>query len=290
MDLYQGAFPTQARAFGTSVAIGYSWVRSEDFVRHEYTHNEIFKLYNDSFIDEFNDLNSEAFAMDEAFPDFFTAVATDDAIIGETTGASRDLNNSLTMADWVTDKPQLNGRILSGALWTMQNNQEIWWEWGAPSNYLDKITEATYGALNLAPLPTTFDDFVPNFIDSADYLGYGGDINYIYDHFCERDIGSTCGSSKRDADGPKTTTPFSVQAFPSPADKLLKLRYTGAPQSPLRLEVFDVLGRLVLDVAIPQSGTGFGEQVIDVEDLAPGVYVIRVAADEDHPIVPVIVR
>ena len=65
---------------------------------------------------------------------------------------------------------------------------------------------------------------------------------------------------------------------PNPAAGRVRLAYAVPEGGAVRLEVFDVRGRRVLEQSVRAPGAGRYDAALDVGDLVPGVYLVRVTA------------
>jgi lysyl endopeptidase len=70
---------------------------------------------------------------------------------------------------------------------------------------------------------------------------------------------------------------LSLAAFPSPARRRLTVRYAVPARQPVRLQLFDVLGRRVRTV-VRGARAGRHEATVDLRGLASGLYVLRLRA------------
>ena len=84
--------------------------------------------------------------------------------------------------------------------------------------------------------------------------------------------GTTAGETAPDASA------LGLRVSPNPADASVEVSYTLADAGPVRLAVYDALGRAVAVVAEGQRGAGSHAGALDVSALPPGVYVARLAA------------
>ena len=74
-------------------------------------------------------------------------------------------------------------------------------------------------------------------------------------------------------------TALSVDAVsPNPAAGRIRLAYAVPEGGAVRLEVFDVRGRRVMEQSAQAPGAGRYDAALDVGDLVPGVYLVRVTA------------
>ena len=91
-------------------------------------------------------------------------------------------------------------------------------------------------------------------------------------YFGLRVVTSTAGESPPDA------LALGLRASPNPAGASVQVSYTLAEAGPVRLSVFDVLGRRVAVVAAGERGAGPHAEALDTSALPPGVYVARLAS------------
>ena len=69
-----------------------------------------------------------------------------------------------------------------------------------------------------------------------------------------------------------------LRASPNPAGASVEIAYTLAEAGPVRLAVYDALGRRVAVVSEGERGAGSHAETVDASGLPPGVYVARLAA------------
>ena len=82
-------------------------------------------------------------------------------------------------------------------------------------------------------------------------------------------------------DPPGATEPLSVSAFPNPVRGSGEVRLTLGEAARVRVEVFDVLGRLATTLVDGDRRAGLHALPLDVSALAPGAYVLRVRAGRE---------
>lgn len=70
-------------------------------------------------------------------------------------------------------------------------------------------------------------------------------------------------------------------AFPNPARSQITLRYEVVKAGPIRVELFNILGKKVRTVLSGKQTSGRHEQVVDVSRLASGAYFLRLTSDGD---------
>ena len=110
---------------------GYQWARSSDVVYHEYTHCIVYHLYDGWIEPDDDEYNTEGYAMDEGFADYFACTLNDDSRMGESVGLAsyRNMDNDDTMDDWESENepetPYINGMIVAGAVWDMRETASI---------------------------------------------------------------------------------------------------------------------------------------------------------------------
>lgn len=75
-------------------------------------------------------------------------------------------------------------------------------------------------------------------------------------------------------------------AFPNPATRTATVRFDLPTPATVRVEVFDVLGRRVLRVVEGSTPAGTHVVTLDASDLAAGLYLVRLTADERAQAVP----
>ena len=84
--------------------------------------------------------------------------------------------------------------------------------------------------------------------------------------------GTTAGEAAPDA------SLLSLRVSPNPAGASVEIAYTLADAGPVRLTVYDALGRAVAVAAEGERGAGAHAEALDTSGLPPGVYVARLAA------------
>ncbi|HEX7070324.1 MAG TPA: glucoamylase family protein, partial [Rhodothermales bacterium] len=79
---------------------------------------------------------------------------------------------------------------------------------------------------------------------------------------------------------------LSITLYPNPAQDHLTAELELPAAGPVRVAVFDVLGRRVLDVTETVHPAGHASIEIPTTELAPGVYFVRVSAGEESTVRP----
>jgi len=148
---------------------GKYWARSSDAVYHEYSHCVVFHLYGNQWIEPSNDnYDSEGYAMDEAFADYFAASRNNHSVIGESVlfYNKRNLDNDLTMLDYHhyshNNVQYHNSKIISGACWDLRKDQGV-------GKY--KANDLIFDALKMTPHAYNFEDFALNILVADDNDG-----------------------------------------------------------------------------------------------------------------------
>ena len=72
--------------------------------------------------------------------------------------------------------------------------------------------------------------------------------------------------------------PLALRADPNPVRSATTLHYTLATAADVRLIVADALGRTVRQINLGARPAGAGEVSVQAAGLAPGMYVVRLAA------------
>jgi len=135
---------------------GEQWARMSDVVYHEYTHNIIYHLYGNDFLDG----STEADAMDEGISDYFAATINDDSGVGEPTTGKRELDNN---RQYNMSLGQVhNQQVISGACWDLRQDT------GISESDVDQIV---FEALQMTPHAFTFEDFTLNMLIADDNDG-----------------------------------------------------------------------------------------------------------------------
>ncbi len=93
--------------------------------------------------------------------------------------------------------------------------------------------------------------------------------------------------AEREAGAPGATALDAV--WPSPARGGAQVRYHLADAGPVRVEVYDVLGRRVLSVVDGVEAPGTHTAALDAGALAPGTYLVRLTADGAQHTRPLVV-
>jgi len=74
---------------------------------------------------------------------------------------------------------------------------------------------------------------------------------------------------------------WNLQIFPNPAYEVLNLKWESPTHQELSIEVFDATGRLIKNAVSNQNFTaGNNQEQIDLEELPPGIYLLRIRSDE----------
>lgn len=113
---FQNAYAGSPMQFGTD-----PYARSSDVICHECTHNVLVELYDDYI--GWPDANTEAYAMDEGFADYFASSYTNESRHGEGyTNNPRDLNNNNKYAGRAAynSEGHSGGTIIAGAAWDLR--------------------------------------------------------------------------------------------------------------------------------------------------------------------------
>lgn len=76
--------------------------------------------------------------------------------------------------------------------------------------------------------------------------------------------------------GSTGSTPFSLSSYPNPFSSETTVRFTLDRPSTVRLVVFDLLGRQVLELVEPQLSVGVHERALDLSGLPPAIYIVRI--------------
>jgi hypothetical protein len=71
---------------------------------------------------------------------------------------------------------------------------------------------------------------------------------------------------------------FGFQIYPNPALSSFKIKYQASPLSPVKFEIYDLLGRLVRSFN-EISVSGVNQTDIDVSNLTSGNYFIKLISD-----------
>jgi hypothetical protein len=88
---------------------------------------------------------------------------------------------------------------------------------------------------------------------------------------------------------PGTSSPLSVQAVaPNPVHGLLRLNYTLADYSIVRINLLDMTGRRLQTGSPVQRGPGANSETVDLSGRTPGVYIMEVMAGRSRQIVKVL--
>lgn len=82
--------------------------------------------------------------------------------------------------------------------------------------------------------------------------------------------------------------PLAVSVRPNPAGASARVALALPAEGPVRLEVLDLLGRIVLRHALDAPPAGASEHALDVARLAPGVYILRALTADGVAVVPFI--
>ncbi|MBK8339923.1 MAG: T9SS type A sorting domain-containing protein [Flavobacteriales bacterium] len=71
---------------------------------------------------------------------------------------------------------------------------------------------------------------------------------------------------------PSSSTPIHLSVHPNPAQDLLMIAHPGGTSAPVRLEVLDARGQVVLNAPIP---AGRGGSSVDISTVQAGPYLLR---------------
>jgi len=270
---------------------------------HEYTHNVIYKLYGNHFIEPvLSEKDTEAAAMDEAFADYFTASKKNDPLIGEATPLpQRDVDNDFDMSYWSTwngdpNRAQLRGQIISGAVWELRGDQWLWYFLGQPSNFPQIIDQTAYYALWLSPHPTTFTGYALNFVDALDAHGHPS-FDPINDTFCGRGIDTgECSAGKTAQHGPERSerrterTGVFFSAYPNPFNPEINVQIQVGERQPVRIGIYDLLGREVAELFNGDMENGKHTVTFDGASFPSGIYLLRLRTASDVQIGHIILQ
>ncbi|HEX9902229.1 MAG TPA: hypothetical protein VGB72_05150, partial [Acidobacteriota bacterium] len=102
---------------------GRDWARGADIIYHEFTHNVLQEIFND-YIGFYDGLNTEGYAMDEGFADYFACALTDDPMQGENVSPNpRNLQNAMAYPlGAYAIEGHTGGMIISGACWDFRSS------------------------------------------------------------------------------------------------------------------------------------------------------------------------
>ncbi len=179
---FDNAFAGDPMTFGTN-----PFARSSDVIYHECTHNVLCKIYGDYI--GWPDANSEAYAMDEGFADYFAGSFTNDSRHGEGYSANpRNLQNDRQYPGKSTynDEGHTGGTIIGGAAWNFrQRLVRIYGSAGA--RIADQLVLEAHQILSTYPRDYYFSDPHESNLLSALYRAADTDHNllngfpYFYD-------------------------------------------------------------------------------------------------------------
>ena len=150
---FANAYAGNPMKFGTN-----NYARSSDVVYHESTHNVLCYIYGDYI--GWPDADSEAYAMDEGFADYFASSFTNDSRHGEGASASpRNLDNNKKYPGKVgySIEGHEGGTIISGAAWIFRQ-QLIDIHGISGARIADKIILAAHQILSTYPRNYFFSD------------------------------------------------------------------------------------------------------------------------------------
>lgn len=181
---------------GVAISLGGTEAMSSEVTLHEYTHDVIYKIYGNKFINtgQSGQTYDESYAMDEGFADYFAADKTNDYTYGgpeadaDPNAPSGDgvgirfLYNTCTMDDfdsgWPCGSEQHNrGRIIGGAVWRIRIAIGT------------EASEILFDALQISPLPHTFEDLRARYVAADVARNSGANAAVIEQKFVERKIG-----------------------------------------------------------------------------------------------------
>ena len=73
--------------------------------------------------------------------------------------------------------------------------------------------------------------------------------------------------------------PIVLSVYPNPVMEVANVRFTIERSQQVTLDVFDLLGRRVITRDLGGVSTGEHEVALEVSDLAPGLYMVRLTGD-----------
>jgi hypothetical protein len=131
-------------------------------------------------------------------------------------------------------------------------------------------TNGTYAAYNLADVrKITFvaDEMNLQLLDGSVYSWNVSSIgHYQYD---ENSIGIDDLLNKANA--------WKVSVFPNPATNLLNVRYNLPKEDKMLISVFDLQGKLLIEINAGNRSKGEHEETLDLSTLPAGQYVCRIS-------------
>lgn len=73
--------------------------------------------------------------------------------------------------------------------------------------------------------------------------------------------------------------PIVLSVYPNPVVEVANVRFSIERSQQITLDVFDILGRPVIHRDLGSASSGEHEIALDVSDLAPGLYMVRLTGD-----------
>ena len=67
---------------------------------------------------------------------------------------------------------------------------------------------------------------------------------------------------------------------PNPANDVLYVSYTLSQTTPIRISVIDLTGRIVMNAVNESENKGIEQHELDVNSLAPGIYLLNFMTDK----------
>ncbi len=154
LDPHENAWAGDPMLFGVD-----AFARSSDVVYHECSHNVLVDLYGD-WIGFSAGPQSEGYAIDEGFADYFAAAATESSQLGEGCGIGRDLDNTTRYPgrdDYTLDGHE-GGPIIAGAAWSLRERLSAEMGRTAGAHYADRLVFEAHQRMSTQPRGFFFSD------------------------------------------------------------------------------------------------------------------------------------
>ena len=205
--------PAAAAADGTDIFFGdagnRAWEETAEVIRHEYTHNTIYRIYGgwiNNIGDPEDNLDARrARAMDEGISDYFSSTVSGDPLQGETVLPSDEVRNlDNNTLKWNASRDAYwNSQVISGALWDTRQ---------AVQNTNKKTDRLVFRALQITPRARNFENFGYNMLIADREYNGGANESKIRTAF--QNHGITIATLPPPLSPPSAPTSFNVTGNP----------------------------------------------------------------------------
>lgn len=291
----------------------------DDILYHEYTHIVTGNLGFEVSIES----DTETFALNEAYADYFSASFTDDPRVGEWLNTCpprlecvgppddeemRRLDTDPTAWNWNRGNPSDTlkygvctrfhvGDTKCKISWLNFSDQYVWsmiWSgalWDVRTELGAAITDRLVltGLLFAHDTNLTFAEALEGLLLADQQLYNGQHQAMLNDIFAERGIfrSGTQVSTKQHLQGHRLRF---EQPYPNPATDYIVLRYALPQHDEISISLYDLTGRQLQQVVSGVKHAGSHEVTWNLGHLANGVYVVSVEAKDTRLAHPIIVQ